>query len=364
MEVAPAPRDAQVDDGAAIGFHERMIPRFPVGFPSAILYPRLRMSPACPQCGAEECTVLVSSLRDRFRPQDAYRIARCRACRLAFTDPVRDSYPESYEPFQFEDPVPRTTGVRGAILDAFYRGKGGRGTRALLFVPSLLFRARDRMKVHARDLYARPFRRRGRLLDVGCGGGDTLRAWVGQQDHCIGLETDPRAAAVARERLGLDVRCGRLEDQGFPAASFDVITLSHVLEHVPRPRDVLARCAELLRPDGELLVWVPNFASPLRGLFGADWFPYEVPRHRWHFRPQDLHRLLRDAGLRPVEIAFDANEHAFRKSARALPSWPGVILRRRTARLLAMLACRMARRTDVIRVRAVKPTRSGSSRAP
>ncbi len=322
------------------------------------------MNPACPQCGAEGGPVLVRGLPDRYRPRDAYLIVRCPACRLAFTDPLRDSYPEDYEPYRFEEPRPRRGGTRGAILDAFYRGKGTALSRAILFVPSLVFRARDRMKVRARDLYARPFRRRGRLLDVGCGAGDTLRAWVGQQDECVGLETDPRAAATARERLGMDVRVGRLEDQGFPPASFDVVTLSHVLEHVPRPREVLGRCAELLRPGGEILLWVPNFDSPLRALFGTAWFPYEVPRHVWHFRPTDVLRLLREAGLDPVELACDANEHAFRKSARALESWWAPILRRRAVRILGLLASRIARRTDVVRIRAVRARRSGSSRAP
>lgn len=322
------------------------------------------MKPTCPQCGGADCTILVPRVYDRYRPGDAYRIARCRTCGLAFTDSDRESYPGTYEPFLFDDPTPRTKGTRAAILEAFYHGRGSAATRALLFLPSLIYRARDRMKVRARDLYARPFRRRGRHLDIGCGGGNTLKAWVGLQDQSIGLETDPKAAAVARAQLGLEIRTGRLEDQDFPPASFDVITISHVLEHVPDPGDTLSRCAKLLRPEGEILIWVPNFESPLRTLFGPAWFPYEVPRHRWHFSAGSLRALLGAAGLRMVEIAFDANESTFRKSARSIQSvWAG-LLRRRTVRILFLLACRLARRTDSIRIRAVRLTPKDMPRRP
>ncbi len=320
------------------------------------------MNPSCPQCGRSDCRILISPVTDRFSPKDAYRIARCRSCRIAFTDPARESYPGDYEPFQFQDPVPRTTGTRAAILDAFYRGRGSWATRVLLFLPSLVFRARDRMKVRARDLYARPFRRRGRLLDIGCGAGDTLKAWVGQHAECVGLETNPEAAALARERLGLDIRSGPLEGQDFAPASFDVITLSHVLEHVADPKATLARCSTLLRPGGEILVWVPNFDSPLRALFGVGWFPYEVPRHRWHFTAGNVRALLQEAGLKTVEIAFDPSEAAFRKSARAMRNPGAAIFRRRTVRILLLLACRFARRTDVIRLRAVRPASGASGR--
>jgi 2-polyprenyl-3-methyl-5-hydroxy-6-metoxy-1,4-benzoquinol methylase len=309
--------------------------------------------PACPACGGAS-TVLVDGLPDALRPGDLYRVARCRACRVAFTDPIRDSYPAGYEPYQIREPAPRRTGTRAAVAAAFYGGEGGRADRLRLLLPSLVVRARGWMKMRARDFYARPFRRRGRLLDVGSGSGDTLRAWAGQQERCVGVEVDARAAALGRERLGLDIRVGRLEDQAFEPASFDVVTLSHVLEHVPDPAAALARCASLLRPGGEILVWVPNFESPFRSLFGAAWFPYEVPRHRWHFRPADVAALLVRAGLAVVEVLPDPTETLFRKSARRLGGALGALLGRRAVRAFLVLAARFARRSDAVRIRAVR----------
>ena len=311
------------------------------------------MRPPCPLCGADSLHRL--DVPDRFAPGVRYQIRRCRGCGVAFTHPWADSHSPSYEPHQVGASPPRARGTRAAILRVVYRGDGSVLERAALFVPGLLFRARDRLKVLARDLYARPFRRRGRLLDVGSGGGNALALWRGQQAACIGLEPDAAAAETARREFGLDVRPGRLEDHAFPDASFDVVTLCHVLEHVDDPRGLLTRAARLLKPGGELLLWMPDAESPLRRLFGRDWFPYEVPRHRWHFRRTDVTRLLREAGLRAVEVAPDWRDAPIRTSARAWGGLAGALLKRRTARILLSLAARLFRRGESMRIRAVKP---------
>lgn len=318
-------------------------------------------APACPSCPVGDAHGIVAGIPDRYAPEIRYRIARCRSCGLAFTEAPADSYPPHYEAYVPYETRPRSGGTRGALRRVFYGSGGTPLERLILWLPWLAFRGRDRMKVRARDLYAYPFRRRGRLLDVGSGAGSTFRPWAAQHDLAVGVEPDPAAARAARERLGLDVRAGRLEDQDFPPASFDAVTLCHVLEHLPDPAATLAHVARLLKPGGELILWVPNFDSPLRAFFGPAWFPYEVPRHRWHFRPADLVRLLGRIGLRVVEVVPDANESSFRKSARASTSWARPLLRRRFVRILATLLCRLFRRADAVRLRARKGDRSPNS---
>lgn len=310
------------------------------------------VAPPCPLCDAPSLHRL--DVPDRFEPAVRYQIRRCLGCGVCFTHPAATSDPAGYEPHQVSCSPPRSRGTRAAILRVVCRGEGSLLERAALFVPGLLFRARDRLKVLARELYARPFRRRGRLLDIGSGGGNALALWRDQHDACIGLEPNEAAAATARRELGLDVRPGRLDDHAFPEASFDAITLCHVLEHIDDPRALLARAARLLKPGGEMLLWMPDVESPLRRLFGRAWFPYEAPRHRWHFRRSDVARLLREAGLRPVEVAVDWRDGPIRTSARARGGLAGALLKRRTARLLASLAVRLFRRGESMRIRAVK----------
>lgn len=311
-------------------------------------------SAPCPLCGTGSFSLL--SAVDRFDPSSTYEIRRCRGCGIRFTHPPGSSdSPPGYEPHRVYRSQERTGGLRGRILRVCYRGEGTLLDRARLLLPGLVFRARDRLKVLARDLYAQPFRRRGRLLDVGSGAGNALALWRNQHDSCIGIEPDPGAAEAARTRAGLDVRPGLLEEHPFPDGSFDAVTLCHVLEHVDDPRSLLARTARLLKPGGELLVWTPDVEYPLRPLFGRAWFPYEVPRHRWHFGRRDVARLLRDAGLRPVEVQADWRDAPLRTSARALGGLLGRLLKRRTVRILLSLAARLFRRGEAMRIRAVKP---------
>jgi 2-polyprenyl-3-methyl-5-hydroxy-6-metoxy-1,4-benzoquinol methylase len=205
-----------------------------------------------------------------------------------------------------------------------------------------------------RSVFWLPAAERGRLLDIGCGNGRFLNRMRSLGWEVAGVDFDAEAVRVAREHYGLDARCGSADAVGFEPASFDVVTLSHVLEHVPDPAAALARCASLLRPGGEILVWVPNFESPFRSLFGAAWFPYEVPRHRWHFRPADVAALLVRAGLAVVEVLPDPTETLFRKSARRLGGALGALLGRRAVRAFLVLAARFARRSDAVRIRAVR----------
>jgi SAM-dependent methyltransferase len=84
---------------------------------------------------------------------------------------------------------------------------------------------------------------------------------------------------------------------------FDVVVFQHALEHVVEPKDDLARAFELLRPGGLLLVALPNFGSEQARRFGSAWFHLDLPRHRSHFTPEGLDRLLHAAGFEGIELS-------------------------------------------------------------
>jgi SAM-dependent methyltransferase len=136
------------------------------------------------------------------------------------------------------------------------------------------------------------------LLDVGCGDG----AFLAEARDCgwqvVGLEPDHRAAAVARQR-GLEVRVGGLECLQAQTGAFDVITLSHVIEHLPRPVQALRDCRRLLKPGGQLWLETPNVDSLGHQVFGENWRGLEAPRHFVLFSPRALERALAAAGFGP-----------------------------------------------------------------
>jgi 2-polyprenyl-3-methyl-5-hydroxy-6-metoxy-1,4-benzoquinol methylase len=135
-----------------------------------------------------------------------------------------------------------------------------------------------------------PSKARPRVLDVGCGDGRLLEQDLRAGWEGVGIDFSQRAVARGKER-GLDVRLGALDEVSLPSESFDLVRLSHVIEHVPDPRDLLRRSYELLRPGGRVHVVTPNFASPLARLAGRYWYDLDPPRHLVLFTP----RVLRDA---------------------------------------------------------------------
>lgn len=142
---------------------------------------------------------------------------------------------------------------------------------------------------------------RGRLLDVGCGSGEWLlqmqqRGWLVE-----GLDFDENAVKLARQK-GLKVECGSLEEQNYPAACFDAVTLNHVIEHVPDPVGTLAGCAKILRPNGKLVLFTPNNTSLGHRLFRESWRGLEPPRHLHVFSMPSLHRTLALAGFQKITI--------------------------------------------------------------
>ncbi|MGO4880914.1 MAG: class I SAM-dependent methyltransferase [Bryobacteraceae bacterium] len=137
----------------------------------------------------------------------------------------------------------------------------------------------------------------GPVVDVGCGGGLFPRMLRERGCAAMGLDSSPEAAAVAWHTNGVPVFCGDLAQAPLGRSSCAGITMFHVLEHVYDPRAYLAAAHAVLKPNGRLIVQVPNAACWQFKLLGARWNGLDVPRHLTDFRSQDLEALLSAAGF-------------------------------------------------------------------
>ncbi len=97
-----------------------------------------------------------------------------------------------------------------------------------------------------------------KVLDVGSGSGEFLFFCKELDLDVVGIEPNERYAAFSRQKYGVDVRTGTLDDVSFDEKSFDFIRINHVLEHTNRPVDVLAKLRSWLTDDGVLFVAVPD----------------------------------------------------------------------------------------------------------
>lgn len=135
-----------------------------------------------------------------------------------------------------------------------------------------------------------------RLLEVGCGHGLLLDEARGRGYEVHGLELSVDAARHAREALGLPITEVALEDADLEGQEFDAVVLADVLEHLHDPVRALARCQELLAPDGALLLVTPDPSSLTARLAGARWWGY-LPAHTCLIPRATLRGLLGDQGL-------------------------------------------------------------------
>ncbi len=119
-----------------------------------------------------------------------------------------------------------------------------------------------------------------------------------------GLETDVVAAGLARRRARAVIHEAPLEALDLPAAACDLVTLLHVLEHVPDPRGTLAAVRRVLRPGGTLLLALPMSGGLEAALFGSAWYHLDLPRHLWGFTPHALTRLLEESGFAVGSVRY------------------------------------------------------------
>lgn len=134
-----------------------------------------------------------------------------------------------------------------------------------------------------------------KILDVGSGRGFMLyylKKYF-KYTRTAGTQISINAFEFSRDVLGLEVYDKDLLEISFDKKSFDIITLWHVLEHVPSPDRYIERISELLHPSGKLILEVPNFSSWTRPLSGRYWLGLDLDYHMYFFTPDSLSQLLK-----------------------------------------------------------------------
>lgn len=140
----------------------------------------------------------------------------------------------------------------------------------------------------------------GELLDVGSGTGAFVNEMKGNGWEVVGLEPDAGARKVAKDLFGFQLQ--EIEELFYLSPnSFDAITLWHVLEHVHDLQTYLQQLRSVLKPDGRLIIAVPNYTSFDASIYKEYWAGYDVPRHLYHFSPLSMKLLIERNQMKIIE---------------------------------------------------------------
>lgn len=142
------------------------------------------------------------------------------------------------------------------------------------------------------------FNQKGKVLDIGAGTGDFLVAAKNEGWNITGIEPSTKAKEIAISKgVSFSDSLENLEDH-----TFDVITMWHVLEHVPDLDFQIQQLKRLLKPNGTIIIAVPNFKSYDANHYKSFWAAYDVPRHLWHFSKTAIEKLFAKQNMKLIKV--------------------------------------------------------------
>ncbi len=225
----------------------------------------------CPLCFAEAIKPYLQ-VEDHFLSKEVFVIHRCEACGFRFTNPRPQS--EQLAAYYKSDAYIAHSNTHKGMVAKIYQWVRKRTIRKKV------------ARLRGEELH-------GDLLDIGCATGEFLHAFQQHGWTVAGIEPDQDAASYARTHYGLSVYPEAQLDH-LPDASFDLITMWHVLEHVEAFRQRMETVIRLLKPGGRVVIAVPNPDSYDARHYGSFWAAWDVPRHLSHFSQDDMHALCVD----------------------------------------------------------------------
>lgn len=220
------------------------------------------LSRNCPSCGAGKSRDLGG--------KSGFEIKRCRRCATLFTSQL----PSTETAYDY---------------DGYYRPSN-------IDKPEFLNRRLDEIMGDFAS-----FRQSGRLLDIGCGGGEWLQAARRAGWKAQGLEVSAPVVAYLREQ-DFEIFHGFLEEAHYPDDHFDVVLAIEILEHVPDAQAILREAARILRPGGVLWATTPHGNGLSARLLSENWREVAPPEHLQLFGKRAMQRMLRRAGFARARV--------------------------------------------------------------
>ncbi|MSQ38021.1 MAG: class I SAM-dependent methyltransferase [Chitinophagaceae bacterium] len=226
----------------------------------------------CPICNKEDISTLLHT-KDYSLTGEDFQIIQCANCTLEYTDPAPSK--EAIAPYyNFPSYISHTDTKEGLVNKMYHKVRNHTLTQKTNWVQSLFTG------------------HKGHLLEVGAGTGAFADSMSKKGWKVTALEPDASSRQKALDNYNLNIL--PIEELfHLEPAKYEVITLWHVLEHVHDLNAYMKTFHSLLKPNGRLIIAVPNYTSYDAGYYKKYWAAYDVPRHLYHFSPLSMHYLAK-----------------------------------------------------------------------
>jgi len=233
----------------------------------------------CPVCDEIQFNSFLTCV-DHTVSRETFQIVQCNSCGFKFTNP-RPEESDLGRYYKSEEYVSHSNTRKGFINSTY------QSVRKYTLLKKLQLISK--------------YYKTGNILDIGCGTGEFLNTCKNAKWSTLGIEPDDDARKMAIQNYGLDVR-EEAELKNLPDESFDIISMWHVLEHVPKLNERVEELKRLIKPKGMIIIAVPNCNSLDAKIYKEQWAAYDVPRHLYHFTPKDIETLFRKRSMKVFRI--------------------------------------------------------------
>jgi 2-polyprenyl-3-methyl-5-hydroxy-6-metoxy-1,4-benzoquinol methylase len=248
----------------------------------------------CNSCGATETRFITHGVEHEYDNTtcDVFNVVQCTKCELIYLNPrpdvseLKTIYPDNYYAYGLQDKNVEAENKTSLLYRARKYVYLSRLTRALD-----LCRPSPTLKV----------------LDVGCADGRALNWYKNVEKYQVetyGVDFDRIAVEKARAS-GHTVYLGQFEEVDIPAANFDLVVATHVIEHVADPKAFARKAFEVLKPGGVFLCETPNAGSFDAKVFASQhWGGYHFPRHWVFYNPKSIKAMAESVGFIVESIQY------------------------------------------------------------
>lgn len=231
----------------------------------------------CPVCDGKQFSPFLTCT-DFFVSGEEFQINQCNSCGFKITNNIEDEE-NIGKYYQSDEYISHSNTTKGLVNSVYH------------YVRNFMLNRKMQLVEKATGI------RKGQILDVGTGTGFFLDKMNKNGWQVSGTEKSKDAREFAKTEFALDI--SPTEDLFlFNDKSFDAITLWHVLEHIHELKKNMETFARLLKSGGRLIIAVPNHSSYDAKHYKEFWAAYDVPRHIWHFNPQQMEKFGNKFGLK------------------------------------------------------------------